>query len=291
MRILIAGAGVAGLTLAALLRRQGRSPVILDRGPEEGAAGYAMALWPQGTRVLHAVGAHDALTARGEPVRCYVARDGRGRMIISADLQASVGRFGYLGTIPRPELIELLREAVGSIDIRHGVTVETLDQASGHVDVRLTDGTEERRALVAPFGAPAEDLLAGLPGDEGPLYVWRMADVRAPHWVKGRVALVGDAAAAFLPTAGIGASMALESAAVLADEVSRCDARHLAGGLAFYVRRRRRRVEAAQDQSRWLARVMFIRSPVLARLRDGLMRLAGAERMLGPLIGDLQEPI
>src|SRR5690606_21944871 len=94
------------------------------------------------------------------------------------------------------------------------------------------DGRAARLArLLRPYGVQVDELLTDLPGDSEPLFLWRMADVRAPQWVQGRVALVGDAAAAFLPTAGIGASMALESAAVLADELSRTDPTYLPNAL------------------------------------------------------------
>ena len=43
----------------------------------------------------------------------------------------------------------------------------------------------------------------------------------------GRVVLLGDAAAGFLPTAGIGAGMALESALALTKELTRTDAKDI----------------------------------------------------------------
>jgi 2-polyprenyl-6-methoxyphenol hydroxylase-like FAD-dependent oxidoreductase len=150
---------------------------------------------------------------------------------------------------------------------------------------------ERLAALLTPSGVPVADLLADLPGDDQPLYLWPLSDVRAPEWVLGRVALVGDAAAAFLPTAGIGASMALESAAVLADELSRTDSTYLPNALELYQRRRRHRVESAQTQSRRLARLMFLDSPRLATLRNRALRFASMERMVGPLIKDLHNPI
>lgn len=145
--------------------------------------------------------------------------------------------------------------------------------------------------MLTPNGVPVDDFLADLPGDTEQLFLWRMAGVRAPAWVKGRVALVGDAAAAFLPTAGIGASMALESAAVLADELSRTDPMHVPDALDPYVKRRRRRVEAAQDQSRRLAHVMFIPSRRLALLRDRALRFASMDQMVSPLIKAMRNPI
>lgn len=67
--------------------------------------------------------------------------------------------------------------------------------------------------------------------------------------------------------------MALESAAVLADEISRTSTDYLPNALALYERRRRRRVEAAQAQSRRLARLMFLRSSTLCAVRNRMLRL------------------
>ena len=53
MRILIVGAGIGGLTLAALLRRWGVQPDIIDRAPSFDHAGYMLGLYPLGSRVLH----------------------------------------------------------------------------------------------------------------------------------------------------------------------------------------------------------------------------------------------
>lgn len=44
MRVLIVGADVAGLTLAAKLRQQGREPVLIERLPSFADAGYGVSL-------------------------------------------------------------------------------------------------------------------------------------------------------------------------------------------------------------------------------------------------------
>jgi 2-polyprenyl-6-methoxyphenol hydroxylase-like FAD-dependent oxidoreductase len=85
--------------------------------------------------------------------------------------------------------------------------------------------------------------------------------------------------------------MALESAAVLADELSRTDSTYVTNALKLYGRRRRRRVEAAQNQSRLLARVMFVRSRRLAAIRNRALRFASMEQVVGPLIKELKNPI
>lgn len=51
----------------------------------------------------------------------------------------------------------------------------------------------------------------------------KLSDHHVKTWCRGRMVLMGDSACAFLPTTGVGASMVLESAAVLAYELSRAD--------------------------------------------------------------------
>jgi 2-polyprenyl-6-methoxyphenol hydroxylase-like FAD-dependent oxidoreductase len=115
-------------------------------------------------------------------------------------------------------------------------------------------------------------------------FFWKLLDVRADDWTRGRVVLLGDAADAFLPTAGIGASMAMLSAAALADELSRSDAAHLPAALQRYQRRQQPKVIAAQQNSRKLAHLMMVQSPVMAWGRETLMHFYGPDRALNDII-------
>jgi FAD-dependent urate hydroxylase len=132
--------------------------------------------------------------------------------------------------------------------------------------------------------------VAAAVGDLGDAYWWAMCDVRSQQWVQGRVALCGDAAAGFLPTAGIGASNAVRAAAGLADELSRADAATVPLALELYQKRCRRVIERNQADSRRLARVMFVRHPPLAWARDQLARRYPAERALGQIISSVHQP-
>lgn len=122
-------------------------------------------------------------------------------------------------------------------------------------------------------------------------FPWKLADFRAPQWHTGRVALVGDAACAFLPTSGIGASMAMESAAVLADELGRTDKQMLPYALELYEKRRRRRVEPAQDDSRHVAQTMMVDLAPAAWGRDRLSRLYSLDMLSARIRRSLEEPI
>ncbi|ASQ46040.1 FAD-dependent oxidoreductase [Legionella clemsonensis] len=108
---------------------------------------------------------------------------------------------------------------------------------------------------------------------------------------KDRVVLLGDAAAGFLPTAGIGASMAMESAAVLAEELSRTDRTYLHWALSLYQKRRQKRVEKAQNDSRQLAKYMFVKSEVWAKLRNKLLKYYSIKNMAKGIDKSFQEPI
>jgi len=114
-------------------------------------------------------------------------------------------------------------------------------------------------------------------------YYWDMSDIRARRWTVGRVALLGDAAAGFLPTAGVGAAMAMESAAVLAHTLAGVDAASVPTALIAYARMQRPRVQSAQNNSRQLARLMFRRGRLVARARDVLTRFVGVNTALGPI--------
>ena len=77
-------------------------------------------------------------------------------------------------------------------------------------------------------------------------------EVHQAAWARGRVALLGDAAHALTPNMGQGAGMAMEDAAVLAEELSRAarGETDVPSALASYVTRRRPRVDAIVRLSR-----------------------------------------
>ena len=147
------------------------------------------------------------------------------------------------------------------------------------------------KAHFAALGDGVADVQALLPDDLGTTFWWQLSDVRSASWHRGRVVLLGDAACAFLPTSGVGASIALESAAVLNDELSRTDARFLPGALARYEARRKPRAEAFQDDSRKLASMMMIESVELSSGRDQLMRFYTLDMLAKTIAQSLAKPI
>ncbi|MEU3961992.1 FAD-dependent monooxygenase [Streptomyces buecherae] len=78
-RVLVVGAGAAGLTLAQLPRRQGLHPVLVEKAALDGAAGYMLALMPLADPVLDALGALDAYLRHSTPTRRYRIRGRHGQ--------------------------------------------------------------------------------------------------------------------------------------------------------------------------------------------------------------------
>lgn len=121
------------------------------------------------------------------------------------------------------------------------------------------------------FGGLVPEILDGL-DDPNEIFHGYYNDLKMEKWHKGRVVLVGDAAHAILPTAGGGVSMAMESAAVLADELTRADSKYIEQAFDLYMSRRRSRVGKIQDQSRMMGKFAFADSKLISSARDFLMR-------------------
>lgn len=137
-----------------------------------------------------------------------------------------------------------------------------------------------RKRIPAGLLRSALQSLEGLDG----AYFWDMEDCRSSQWVSKRVVLLGDSATAFLPTAGVGASIAMDSAAVLADELSRTNVEYLALALEKYVLRQQNRVEMAQKNSRFLAKMMFQDSLSTALVRNYLVRMYSLKGLLKDIV-------
>ena len=109
----------------------------------------------------------------------------------------------------------------------------------------------------------------------------------AGYWTRDQAVLLGDSAHAMTPNIGQGAGMAMEDAAVLAEELAGNDKMHVA--LANYVRRRKPRVETVmrisrevgEDGQRSGALACWLRNRRIAREgRNVEKTLADLERLL-----------
>src|SRR5512139_3366633 len=153
MRVLIVGAGIAGLTLGALLRQRGIKPLMVDRAPDFAQSGYMLALFPMGNRVLHGLGAFDAFVRRSQPMDTYVMGNGHGEAMQTFDIASALGKFGVTRQLSRADLLEILRDAAPDVPLRMGVRV-----------TELVDRGDEVEALAGTESLGRFDLVVGADG-------------------------------------------------------------------------------------------------------------------------------
>jgi len=358
MRILIVGAGVAGLTLASMLQQRDMSPVVVEDAPEFGSIGYVIILMSAGSRVLKGLGGYEAVQEHGVQVQSYDIATTDGEILRQhgvADWYAPL--FGNSYSIYRPTLVDVIKNTMKDQSvIRMGTTVDTIEQTNEEVNVTFSDGTEDTFDLVVGadglhsrmrelvFG-DVEMSYSGLRGwawwgeknddfDNRALEYWgnggafglyptedrlcivgviradededdsaehrkslirkhfkgwggkvdygldQLDDMDAkdifhdafyygnqPHWYHGRVVLAGDAVHPFSPISGMGASMAMESAAVLAEELCYVDSQFIDQALRKYQERRKFRVTTLQEQARRFEDVVTSGNSIVESLR------------------------
>jgi 2-polyprenyl-6-methoxyphenol hydroxylase-like FAD-dependent oxidoreductase len=109
-----------------------------------------------------------------------------------------------------------------------------------------------------------QDIIRATTGDIGRYPIYDIPTL--PRWRRGPMILVGDAAHATSPSAGQGASLALEDAIMLAKCVR--DLPELEDAFAAYERRRRARAERIVRSSRARGQNKAITNPIMRRLRD-----------------------
>lgn len=139
--VIIAGAGMGGLSAALALRQAGHRVRLYERAPELAPIGAAISLWPNGVKVLHALGVGQAAEAVGGDLRRMSYRDHRGALLTRFSLAPLYARVNQR-TVPiaRAALQQLLLEAVGAERITLGVACEGFTEGADGVSVQLSNG-------------------------------------------------------------------------------------------------------------------------------------------------------
>jgi 2-polyprenyl-6-methoxyphenol hydroxylase-like FAD-dependent oxidoreductase len=156
MRILICGAGIAGLTLAWCLECRGHDPVVVERAPHLRDDGYMIDFFGSGFDVAERLGLLPALESIHYPVDRLMFVNERGEERFSVPYPALRKRlfanrhFNFM----RGELEQLLHERfTGRAAIRFNTSVAALGTTNRCMEVTLTDGaTESGDVLIGADG-------------------------------------------------------------------------------------------------------------------------------------------
>ncbi len=147
-RILISGAGVAGLASAIWLGRAGFRPVVVERAPGIRAEGYIVSIAHNAYRFAAELGLLDGLRRRQSDILGSSYHDGSGRQLMHLDYQKLFKGLDIV-QIMRDSLESLLYEAAKeAADYRFDVTATKIGQQGEAVQVHFSDGRQEEYDLV-----------------------------------------------------------------------------------------------------------------------------------------------
>lgn len=143
MRILIAGAGIGGLTAALALRQAGFDVHVYEQARVLGEVGAGVAIGPNAVKVLHHLGLAAPLRAVGVVSLSMDPRDGPSGAVLAriplAD--AAVGRWGApIYHLHRADLHDVLRRALDDEHLTLGAKCVGVEEADGRVTLRFADG-------------------------------------------------------------------------------------------------------------------------------------------------------
>ena len=176
MRVLIAGAGIGGLTAALALLKHGFEVEVYEQAAALKEVGAGLQLSANGTRVFYALGVGEQLKAlsceaQGKEIRLW----NTGETWKLFDLgKVSVERHGFpYFTVYRPDLLGVLADAVGRERIHLGVKCAGFTQDEARVTL---NGDIEGDALVGADGVHST-IRQGLFGADQPQFTgiiaWR----------------------------------------------------------------------------------------------------------------------
>ncbi len=157
--ILVAGGGIAGLSVALACAKHGYDITLVEQASEPGEVGAGLQIAANGTKVLHALGLGDALDNIGFRPRAATMRLGRsGRTVFSNPFgDVATARYGApYYHVHRADLHRILHQAAlqqPNIKLRYGTRVERFTDDGTHVHLHLDEGAMQAgNALIGADG-------------------------------------------------------------------------------------------------------------------------------------------
>jgi 2-polyprenyl-6-methoxyphenol hydroxylase-like FAD-dependent oxidoreductase len=196
--ILIAGAGIGGLTAAIALRRAGFDAQVYERAAEIREVGAGITLQANAILALRTIGLGEVVTAAGRVATRASLQTAAGKVLSKIDLLGVEREMGAPAVaIHRATLQELLVSALGRELLHLNCQVVGYEARQDEVTVRLSDGRRAEGALLIGADGIRSAVRAQLVGDGEPLYAgyvaWRgvAEPERAPEevsesWGRGR---------------------------------------------------------------------------------------------------------
>ncbi len=159
--ILVAGAGIAGLSVARALRRHDLPVVLSERDGDR--SGLAIVLPGNAVRAIDRLGLGEKLASLGSPTRRREYRSERDRLMFSIDEDAFWGPQARPRCVRRSDLLDLLADGFDA-PIRRSWAVRATTPEDGSVRVEFEDDTAENFGFVVGADGIRSAVRSGLPG-------------------------------------------------------------------------------------------------------------------------------
>ena len=152
-RILVIGAGIAGLATANALQQHGHDVTVLEERTDT-SSGAGISIWPNALAALDEIGLGDAVRAAGGRITAGAMRWRDGTWLRHPSPQRLVKALGEpLVVIHRNVLTSVLAGALAEGTLRYGVSAHSLVATADGVQVSLSDATTtEADAVVGADG-------------------------------------------------------------------------------------------------------------------------------------------
>lgn len=138
LRVVISGAGVAGVALAQLLRRQGMHPVVIEGASFNADKGYMLGLMPLVGPTMAGLGVEEAYRAHSVGVERYLLGGRHGQHVRTYDLGELVAAFGEYRGLSRGDLLDVL--TADNAPVSFDTTIIAVTQIGDDVRVTLSTG-------------------------------------------------------------------------------------------------------------------------------------------------------
>ncbi|MFY1668713.1 FAD-dependent monooxygenase [Plantactinospora sp. WMMB334] len=147
LRILVVGAGIAGLAVARTLRLAGFRPEVTERSSGGGDTDIGIYLPGNAERALREIGLADPVRPLGQVIRRQRFADARGYELCEVDLGRLWAGVGECRALPRSDLHRVLLSGAGG-EVRYDTQVRGLDLTRDAVTVTFADGRQAEYDLV-----------------------------------------------------------------------------------------------------------------------------------------------
>ncbi|SDX94097.1 2-polyprenyl-6-methoxyphenol hydroxylase [Micromonospora pattaloongensis] len=197
VRILVVGAGIAGLAVTRALRLKGFRPEVVEKLPASTVPGAGIFLPGNAARALRDLGLDAPLRPLGDVIGTQCFLDVRGRQLCAVDLTRLWDGVGESRALPRADLHRVLLTGAGG-DVRYDTEVSGVELGEQTSKVAFADGSHTEYDLVigADGRRSAVRALAALGGAARPVgqLVYRSVVTGGPE-VTAWTAVLGRRAA------------------------------------------------------------------------------------------------